>query len=95
MALGVEQIIAEPAEIEWCQVSSGEMMVLEAMPVGEIEPIPAGAPAPETGSWDPPTEWGGEDESEPSDLDPDFDQTESPASDPEDASQAESTSGQA
>jgi hypothetical protein len=34
MALGVEQIIAEPAEIEWCQVSSGEIMVLEAMPVG-------------------------------------------------------------
>jgi pyruvate,water dikinase len=61
MALGVEQIIAEPAEIEWCQVSSGEMMVLEAMPVGEIEAqSPASAPVPETGSWDPPAAWPGD-----------------------------------
>ncbi len=38
MAIGVEQIIAEPAEIEWCTVTGGQTMVLEALPVGETEP---------------------------------------------------------
>jgi rifampicin phosphotransferase len=54
MALGVEQIIGEPAEIEWCQISSGEILVLEAMPVGEIEPMPARGPEPESSSWEAP-----------------------------------------
>jgi len=60
MALGVEQIIGEPAEIEWCQNTGGEILVLEAMPVGEVEgdlppletPTDA-APARTTGWTDP------------------------------------------
>jgi pyruvate,water dikinase len=40
MAIGVEQIITEPTEIAWCTVMGGKTMVLEALPVGEIESFP-------------------------------------------------------
>ncbi len=51
MALGVEEILEEPAEIEWCMVTSGQTMVLEALPVGEIDgqPQPSPPPADEAG----------------------------------------------
>jgi pyruvate,water dikinase len=44
MAINVEQIIAEPAEISWCTVTGNRTMVLEALPVGEIESFPDEAP---------------------------------------------------
>jgi len=40
MAINVEQIIAEPAEIAWCTVTGNRTMVLEALPVGEVESFP-------------------------------------------------------
>lgn len=48
MAIGVEQIITEPAEIAWCTVTGGKTMVLEALPVGEIESFPDEEPDRET-----------------------------------------------
>ncbi|HWN81809.1 MAG TPA: PEP/pyruvate-binding domain-containing protein, partial [Candidatus Udaeobacter sp.] len=71
MALGVEQIISEPAEIEWCQISSGEIQVLEAMPVGEIEPMPAPRPEPESPAWEEPStpSWDDQDGDEETDAD--------------------------
>jgi len=37
MALGIEEIIREPAEVEWCAVANGQIMVLEALPVSVEE----------------------------------------------------------
>lgn len=48
MAINVEQIIAEPAEIAWCTVTGNRTMVLEALPVGEIETFPGEEPAHES-----------------------------------------------
>jgi pyruvate,water dikinase len=51
MALGVEEIIEEPAEIEWCALTSGQVMVLEAAPVGEIDLGPAEEEEREGEEW--------------------------------------------
>ncbi len=54
MALGIEEIIQEPAEIEWCAVTSGQVMVLEAMPVTAAEEWDEGV-APEAAAAAPAT----------------------------------------
>lgn len=40
IALGIEDILKEPVEIEWCAVTNGQLMVLEALPVAGGEEGP-------------------------------------------------------
>jgi pyruvate,water dikinase len=44
IALGIEEIMHEPAEVEWCAVASGQLMVLEALPVRASEDLLSEAP---------------------------------------------------